>query len=805
MLISLNWLKQYVKLDDNLSVEELENALTMIGQEVEKIEIKGKNLDNVITAKIVSYEMCENSDHLTKCMVDTGSEVLQVVCGAKNHKLGDVVVLAQVGAKLSEDFVIKKGKIRGVESNGMLCSEVELNIGNDNSGIIILPNDTKLGIPLKEYLGLDDIVFELEITPNRPDCNSYIGIARELATFYNKQLYYPENKVMEEFENPTNIVIEDNISDRYISRIIKGVKVGNSPKWLVDRLHANGIRSINNLVDISNYIMLETNQPNHIYDLNKLESNEIKIRLAKDKEKITTLDEKELELTNNDIVVTNNNKVIALAGVMGDITTKVTEETKDILLEVAHFNNLYVRKTSRKYNIISESSYRFERWVDKEKQKEVLDRLSSLIVSICGGRCSVISQSYPNKYEKLTTTLNLDRMERFIGKKIELETILNIFKNLEVSVNQENENTLLLTAPTHRKDLVNEFDYFEEIIRMYGFDNIENVLPKLPTTSDRNINNISTISKLKQYANEASLMEVINYSFISSEAFDKIKYENKDNLVHILNPITEDFKILRPTLMFSLLKNASDNIRKNLNDIRIFEVSSVFTLGSITDKIDDNKVYIKNRPVNEERVLGILLSGRIEKNIWSTKKKYDFYDLKGIVEYIFNKLGFNRYRLIESINIAMHPGKSADVYVGKELIATFGEVHPDVLENMDIEVETYYAEIYYERIQKYINTKFTYQSVSQYPSVARDIAIQVSESEKVGDILISIQKVDNRIIKNVNLFDVYSGENIEKGTKSIGISILIQDDNKTLTDQDITEIMNKITNKLIKEYNAIIR
>ena len=349
MLISLNWLKEYVDLGE-LNVKEIENALTMIGQEVEKIEIKGENLDKVVTAKIVEKEKHADSDHLTVCKVDIGKEIIQVVCGAPNHKLGDKVVLAQIGAKLAPDFVIKKGKIRGVESSGMLCSSKELGIGTDASGIIILPEDAPIGVPMKEYLEIDDVVFELEITPNRPDCLSHIGIARELAAYYNKKVMYPNVKINKEYAEKTsdNITInieDENLSKRYVSRILKDVTVKESPKWLKDKIEAVGLKSINNIVDVSNFILMEMNQPNHIFDLDKIEGKEIFVKTAGNEEIFVTLDEQERKLAKEDIVITDSKKTIALGGVMGGLNSEITSETKNILIEVAHFNPQNIRKT----------------------------------------------------------------------------------------------------------------------------------------------------------------------------------------------------------------------------------------------------------------------------------------------------------------------------------------------------------------------------------------------------------------------------------------------------------------------------
>ena len=803
MLISLNWLKDYINLDENIDIKELENALTMIGQEVENIELQGENLKNILTSKILELKMHPDSDHLTVCQVDNGSFVSQVVCGASNHKEGDIVAMAQVGAKLSEDFVIKKGKIRGVESNGMLCSETELGVGNDNSGIIIFPKDTKLGIPLNEYYNLNDIIFELEITPNRPDCLSHIGIARELSAYYNTELKMPKinnHKVSEEL---IDINIKDNLSKRYMARVIKNVKVGPSPKWLVTRLASMGIRSINNLVDISNFIMIETNQPNHIFDFDKLKSNKIIVDKARNDEKFTTLDSKERILSNDDIVIRNGEEVIALAGVMGGENTEVSENTNNILIELAHFDNISVRRTSRRHSLISESSYRFERAVDTENFDYVMNRLTDLIVEIAGGEVCDINDVYPVKKEKNICQLSLDRMNRFIGKVIPKEKVIEIFNKLEIKV-EDKGDTLELTAPSFRGDLINQFDYFEEVIRMYGFDNIENKMPKITLLENRLNDTTKYTTDIKVLVSNLGLREVINYSFIPANSFEKLNMNiDSENIITLKNPIVEEFSVLRPTLMYSLLKNVKDNLNRGQEDIRFFEVSKRFVLSD--DKIEKS-VYINEKRVSERETLGIVLSGSFTKNLWAPKpESYDFFDMKGIVEAMFDKLNFKSYQLRRSVNSSYHPGRSVDLFVGKELIGTFGEIHPDVLENMEIDRNrVIYAEIYLDLLLKYINKGVKYKGLSKYQSVPRDIAVVVKEEVLVGDMIKSIQKVD-KLIEKVELFDIYRGIGVKSGFKSVAISIVMRDDNKTLEEKDINSVMDKIVGKLKKEFDAELR
>ena len=798
MLISLNWLKQYIDLD-GIEINEMENALTMIGQEVEKIEIAGSNLENVVTAKIIEKEMHPDSDHLTVCKVDNGKEILQIVCGASNHKAGDKVVLAQIGAKLSEDFVIKKGKIRGKESCGMLCSEVELGIGSDKDGIIILPEDAPIGVPFKDYLGINDTVFELEITPNRPDCLSHISIARELSAYYGKELKYPETEIKSEISEKTSdnvkVSIEDsNLSRRYVTRILKNVTVKESPKWLKERIEAVGLRSINNIVDVSNFILMEMNHPNHVFDLDKIEGNEIKVKSAVKGDKLVTLDEQERELEDGDIVICDSKKILALGGVMGGLDSEVTDNTKNILLEVAQFNPQNVRKTSRRLTLSSDSSYRFERGIDVEDSIKVINRLANLIQEVAGGEIlNGYVDVYPVPHENKVAELNFERLNRFVGKVIPREKVIEILRNLEIDV-KDNGETLTLTAPSYRGDLELEQDYFEEVIRMYGFDNIENILPRVDINKNSTLDTTKLTDRVKTICASVGLKEVINYSFIPKDALQKLKFTgvSEDKLIDISNPITEDFVTMRPTLLYSLIKNAKDNMNRNVSNIRFFEVSRTFEKAEELAK-EDIKV-------------GIILAGENDKTLWNPKPvHYDFYDLKGIVEEIFSKLKFQSFSIKRSVQTEFHPGRSADVFVGKEYIGSFGEIHPDVLENFGLNKKTVLvAEFNIELIKKYINKPFVYQGIVKYPAVPRDLALVMNENILVGDVLKTIEKIDKKVEK-VELFDIYQGIGVEPGKKSVAISILLRDDSKTLEEKEINNIIDKILAKMKKDYMAELR
>ena len=756
-------------------------------------------MENVVTAKIIEKEMHPDSDHLTVCKVDNGKEILQIVCGASNHKAGDKVVLAQIGAKLSEDFVIKKGKIRGKESCGMLCSEVELGIGSDKDGIIILPEDAPIGVPFKDYLGINDTVFELEITPNRPDCLSHIGIARELSAYYGKELKYPETEIKSEISEKTSdnvkVSIEDsNLSRRYVTRILKNVTVKESPKWLKERIEAVGLRSINNIVDVSNFILMEMNHPNHVFDLDKIEGNEIKVKSAVKGDKLVTLDEQERELEDGDIVICDSKKILALGGVMGGLDSEVTDNTKNILLEVAQFNPQNVRKTSRRLTLSSDSSYRFERGIDVEDSIKVINRLANLIQEVAGGEIlNGYVDVYPVPHENKVAELNFERLNRFVGKVIPREKVIEILRNLEIDI-KDNGETLTLTAPSYRGDLELEQDYFEEVIRMYGFDNIENILPRVDINKNSTLDTTKLTDRVKTICASVGLKEVINYSFIPKDALQKLKFTgvSEDKLIDISNPITEDFVTMRPTLLYSLIKNAKDNMNRNVSNIRFFEVSRTFEKAEELAK-EDIKV-------------GIILAGENDKTLWNPKPvHYDFYDLKGIVEEIFSKLKFQSFSIKRSVQTEFHPGRSADVFVGKEYIGSFGEIHPDVLENFGLDKKTVLvAEFNIELIKKYINKPFVYQGIVKYPAVPRDLALVMNENILVGDVLKTIEKIDKKVEK-VELFDIYQGIGVEPGKKSVAISILLRDNSKTLEEKEINDIIDKILAKMKKDYMAELR
>ena len=794
MLISLDWLKQYVDIKED--IKELDNALTMIGQEVEAIDIQGKGLDNVVIGHIVEYGKHPNSDKLTLVKVNIGEEEpLQIVCGAPNHKLGDKVVVAKIGAVLPGDFKIKKSKIRDVESFGMLCSQVELGIGEDGDGIIILPEDAPIGVEYRKYAGLDDVIFELEITPNRPDCLSHIGIAREIAAYYGRKVKYPSVTYTEAID-PTTKVAKVNIDDkdrckRYMGRVIRNVTVGESPEWLKKRIRAMGLKPINNVVDITNFVMFEYNQPMHAFDLDKVANGSIVVREAKMGEKITTLDGVERELTNGELVIADDEKAIAIAGIIGGIGTEITSETKNIFLEVAYFTPENIRKTGRRLGISTDSSYRNERGIDIEGIPDASERAMALIAEIANGEIlDGAIDKYIEKPQKYEIPLSLEKLNKFIGKELSPDVVGKILSNLGLGIRTLSQDTLVVIPPTYRGDLTRTADIYEEIIRMYGFENIEPVMPIKNIQAGKKAENIDLIDNTKEILREIGLQEVINYSFIPKNVVDILNI--KERVIEIKNPLSEDMAILRPTLMWSVLSNIRDNINRNQFDLRFCEVSRVF---SPAEEL-----------ANEDLRVCIGLAGRPERTLWNPKPEaYDFYTIKGYVEKLMEYMGIARYKLERSTNSNFHPGRSAELRIGNDVIGVFGEIHPDVQEKMEIKRErVYIAEIDLTKCVKYMKNSNKYEKIVKYPEVTRDLAIVLSKDVLVGNMIESLKKV-SPIIEKIDIFDVYEGDKIEANKKSVAISIVLRNKEKTLDEKEINSAIEKILATISKDYNGEIR
>lgn len=793
MLISLEWLKQYVDINEN--IEELEKALTMIGQEVEAIDVQGKDLDNVVIGHIVEYGRHPEADKLSLLKVNVGEEEpLQIVCGAPNHKLGDKVVVAKIGAVLPGDFKIKKSKIRGIESCGMCCSKAELGLGKDHSGIIILPEDAPIGMEYREYVGLNDVVFELEITPNRPDCLSHIGIAREIAAYYGREVKYPKIEKLNDVtftDDSIEISIEDRERcKRFAGRVIRGVKVAESPEWLKKRIIAMGLNPINNIVDISNFVMFEYNQPIHIYDLKEIAGGKVIARRGKEGEKLVTLMEQEIDV-NGELVIADGEKPSGLAGIMGGLGSGIKEDTQDIFIEVAYFTPEDIRKAGRKFGIVSDAGYRNERGTDMENVPTVLDRVTDLILQLVNPQSvGKMIDVYPEKYQSTEIELNIEKLRRFAGKEIPKERIIEILTNLNLKV-EDNGETLKVVPPSYRGDLYRPADLYEEVIRMYGFENIEDKMPIEDITAGVKNEVIRLMDESKDALAKIGLQEVINYSFIPREVKDMLHIEKEE--IMILNPIVETMAMMRPTLIYSILNNIKENLNRNQDSIKIFEVAKVF------EKTDDLLA-------KEDIHMAIGICGRDEKTLWNPKPEaYDFYVLKGYVEEYLQEIGIKGYKIVRTTNKNFHPGRAADIMIGKLVVGTFGEIHPEISEKMDILKErAYIAEMNVSLLKQYMNKKIKYERVVKYPEVTRDFAIVLDENVLVGDMIEAIKKSSD-FIESVGLFDIYRGEHIEIGKKSVAISVVMRDKKGTLNEEEINKVQDKILGIVKTKYLGEIR
>ena len=672
MNVSIKWLKEYIDFD--LSPEALAERLLMLGMEIESIKQLGEGLDRVVVGRINTVEKHPQADKLVLCNVDVGSGTdAQIVCGAPNAREGLVAPVALIGAQLPNGLTIKRAKIRGEESQGMLCSELELAISDEASGLMELPNDTQIGVPLVEALSLDDAVLELEITPNRPDCLSMIGVAREVSVTTENPLRLPEVNVqqgMADIQNLTSVTIEaPDLCPRYAARVIRGVKIAPSPLWLQRRLEAIGVGTINNIVDITNYVLMEYGHPLHAFDYHRLAENRIVVRRSKPDETLKTIDAEEQELTPDMLVIADAENPVALAGVMGGFDSEITDQTVDVLLESAYFDPPSIRKTSKILGMHTEASHRFERGTDPEGVIPAINRAAQLIAEIAGGEiCAGIVDVYPGKREAINIKLRSERVNFVLGTKISADQMRDILTRLGFVVSDAFE----VTVPTFRPDVTQEIDLVEEIARVYGFDNIPTTLPR----GDIPIPKIDPKENLREgvktYLLQCGMMEAMNYAFYHPDVFDRIHLASTDPLrqaVQIANPLSEDQSIMRTTLLPSLLANAQRNRNHQINDVQFYECSKVF--------IPNETGEYPNEP---ERVAGII-AGNLGAGVYGDPlRPADFFDIKGIVEGMLGRCGISDYTIAHTDHPTFHPGRRAEIRVEDRTLCVFGEAHPEVLE-----------------------------------------------------------------------------------------------------------------------------
>ncbi len=797
MNVTLNWLKNYINFE--FSPSELADRLTMLGVEVESIKQLGAELEGVIVGSVTSIRPHPNADKLVLCQVDTGgTEALQIVCGAPNAREGMLAPVATIGATLPVGLTIKRAKLRGETSEGMLCSEKELGLSEDAAGLMELSTDIPVGTPLSRALGLDDVVFELEITPNRPDCLSLIGIAREIRAETGNLLKLPTVDLQESNINVrdlTSVTIDaPDLCPRYAARVIQGVKVTESPAWLQQHLASVGIGVINNIVDITNFVLMEYGQPLHAFDYDKLTENRIVVRRATEGEQITTLDEVERELTPDMLVIADAEKPVALAGIMGGYDSEITETTCDVLLESAYFNPSSVRATAKALGISTEASYRFERGTDQGVVLAALDRAAQLIAELAGGTvCEGTVDVYPGQQPLTQIQLRPERVNFVLGTMLEAAEMVQILNRLGFDVDTTGE-VYQVTVPTFRSDVTREIDLIEELARVHGYDNIPTTLPKgdIPVPAPNSKTEVRRC--IKHFLLAAGMMEAVNYSFCDPNCFDKIRLNANDplrNTLQLRNPLSPEMSVLRTTLTPSLLENAQHNRNHQIDSIALFETGSVF--------VHDGE---EKEP---ERVAGVL-AGQIGEGVYSDPyRPPDFFDIKGLVEGMLEACGVVDWTLQKTDVPTFHPGRNAEVLMGDKWIGVFGEAHPEVLENYDLPYKAYLFEFDLEGLADTATFAKRFEPISIYPKVARDLAIVV-DKEILSDMPTElIYTTGGDSVDSVRLFDVYEGEQVPEGKKSLAYTITYHSATETLTDKAVNALHDKVVKRLNQELSAELR
>jgi len=797
MLVSYNWLKQYTNVEANANA--LAEKITRGGIEVEGVEYLADEISNVVVGYVVSKEKHPDAEKLNVCQVNVGEEEnLQIVCGAPNVDAGQYVIVAKVGAKLP-GIKIKKAKLRGVESQGMICSLGELGLSksvvpkNYQEGIYVFETEQELGSDVVELLGLNDYILDLSITPNRADALSMRGLTYELGALYNNKVDFKDVEKEENYEATSlQVAIESDSCRNYVGQVVKNVEVKDSPLWLQTRLMNSGIRPINNIVDITNYVLLEFGQPMHAFDKD-LVGDKIVVRDAKEGEVLETLDGEERKLQTTDLVITDGTRAIALGGVMGGKNTEVSEETKNIILESAYFNPTSVRRTSAAHGLRSDSSARFEKGIDPNMQKAALARAVELILELCPNAVVESSVGVVNKEEEKVVEISTSYINNYLGITLSTEEIVAILEGLSFTVEVTGEN-LVVKVPTRRPDISIKQDLVEEVIRIYGYDNLASTLPKFSKTTKGGLTySQRMVRDLRGLYASLGFNDTINYSLVSEEEATQYTLEDH-NKVRLLMPMTETHSTLRQSLIPGLLNTVQYNVARKQKDLKLLEIGRVF-FGSGDDNIQPKEtLYLSAALTGEERVTKWL----------KESSTLDFFAAKGYLEVVFERLGLEEKVTYKKSTLeGMHPGRFAEVYLGEKRIGFIGEVHPQVADKLGLNT-TYVFEINLDEVISESKVKPKYEEVTKYPEITRDIAMLVDVKDEYQNIYNVIESVNSKLITNVELFDLYAGAELLAGKKSLALTITYSDKQKTLTDEEVTAVHEKVLAALTV-YGAIIR
>lgn len=818
MNISYNWLKDYLEFD--LTPIETADALTSIGLETGSVDeiqtIKG-GLEGLVIGEVVTCVEHPNSDHLHLTTVNIGTgDLLKIVCGAPNVAAGQKVVVATVGSKLyfgSEEITIKRSKIRGEESFGMICAEDEIGLGTSHDGIIVLPQDAVIGTPAKEYFNIkSDWVLEVDITPNRVDGASHFGVARDLAAWLQQvgkpfKLTKPsvDDFKVDTSEGGIDVIVENiEACPRYSGLTIRGIEVKESPQWLKDKLTIIGLRPINNIVDITNFILHETGHPMHAFDAAYIK-DEVIVRTLSDKTKFITLDEQEHELSKNDLMICNSDEGMCIAGVFGGLKSGVTDSTKDVFLESAYFNPTWVRKTARRHGLNTDSSFRFERGADPNNTVYVLKRAAMLIKELAGGIIEGdIRDIYPQQIEKFKVILSYDKTYKLIGKEISKETVKSILQSLEIDIENESETELELRVPTYRVDVIRDVDIIEDILRIYGYNNVE-LIDSLKsslsyqTPTDRKHKLQSLISG-QLSAN--GFYEIMNNSLSKVSYYDEGGNYPSSNCVTLINPLSKDLSIMRQTLLYGGLESIEFNRNRKHPDIRFYEFGNCY-------KYDSSKKNNENilSEYSEETHIGLWITGKRNHKNWSVaEEQSSFFELKSYVINILNKLGFTQNGIIfETLESNIYK-TGVNIRTHRNQIGTMGIITDSICKQFDIENDVFYAEMNWDAlVNETENKEILFTEISKFPPVSRDLALLVDKPVTFAQIEQIAVKSEKKLLKEVTLFDVYEGKNLPENKKSYAVNFVLQDSSMTLTDKQIDSVMKKIAANLEKELGAQLR
>ncbi|MCD8270306.1 MAG: phenylalanine--tRNA ligase subunit beta [Parabacteroides sp.] len=820
MNISYNWLKEY--LDFDLQPDEVAAALTSIGLEtggVEEVQTTKGGLEGLVIGEVLTCVEHPNSDHLHTTTVNVGGEEpLQIVCGAPNVAAGQKVVVAVNGTKLydsDEVFTIKRSKIRGVESNGMICAEDEIGIGTDHAGIIVLPADAVVGTPAKEYYNVkSDYVLEVDITPNRVDATSHFGVARDLAAYLKQngkpsELKRPSVDAFKiDDETPAIEVIVENTEacPRYSGVTIKGVTVKESPEWLKNRLTIIGLRPINNVVDVTNFILHELGQPLHSFDAGKVKGNKVIVKTQPEGTKFVTLDGVERTLTDRDLMICNTEEAMCIGGVFGGLDSGVTEQTTDVFLESACFHPTWIRKTARCFGLNTDASFRFERGLDPNNTIYVLKRAALLIQEVAGGKITgSIQDVYPNPVKSYTVELTYSKINSLIGKEIPVETVKSILASLEMEIVSETAEGLTIHVPVYRIDVQRDVDVIEDILRIYGYNNVEfsdnvksNLSYKMATDRGYQLQNL-----ISEQLCGSGFNEIMNNSLTRSAYYDELTTYPVSHCVMLMNPLSADLNGMRQTLLFGGLESIEHNAKRKNGNIRFFEFGNCYDFNAENKKEGETLAEF-----SEDYRLGLWVCGNRVENSWAhADEKSTVYELKAYVENILVRLGVNLKKIIfgNLTNDIYSAGLSITTGSGRQL-GTLGIVNKKICKALDIDFDVYYAELSWTLLMKETKkSKVTYSEISKFPAVKRDLALLLDKSVQFAEIEKIAQESERKLLKEVELFDVYEGKNLPAGKKSYAVSFYLQDETKTLNDKQIDAIMQKIRKNLEDKLGASLR